>query len=98
MSSPIDHPEQLGRLAGLAARHRHHHRADEADRDAGDAQQIGPAHAEQDRQHQGDHRRQGEHDAGVAGAEMRDGREHQEVGDGVGDRRGDDEIAQLLRA
>ena len=91
------HPEQLRRLSGFAACRRDQHRADETDRNAGHAEKIGAPHAEQDRQHQRDHRRQREHDAGVAGAEMRDGGKHQQVGNGVGDRRGDDEVAQPVR-
>ena len=70
-------------------------RADEADDDADDAQQVRPSDAEQDREHQRDDRRQREHDAGVAGTQMRNRRKHQEIRDGVGDRRDDEEIAQL---
>ena len=97
ISSPIATQKRAGRRPRLAARHRHHHRADEADRDARHAEQVRPPDAEQDRQHQRDDRRQGEHDAGVAGAEMRDGRKHQQVGNGVGNRRGNEEIAQPVR-
>ena len=92
---PNDDPEQRGRLAGLATCQRHHQRAGEADDDAGHTQEVRTADTEQDRQHQRDDGRQREHDAGVAGAEMRDGRKHQQVGDGIGNRRRDHEIAQL---
>ena len=41
MISADNHPEQLRRPPSLAARDRHHDRADEADRDAGDPSRFG---------------------------------------------------------
>ena len=77
---PDHHPEKFRRPARFAARHRHDHRADETDGNAGDAEQVRAAYTEQDRQHQRDHRREREHDAGIARTQMRDGGKHQRLG------------------
>ena len=90
-------PDQGCGLTGFATGDRNHDSADEADRDADDAKQVRPSHAEHDRQHQGDHRGKREHDAGVARTDMRHDRKHQEIGQRIGDRRRDEEITQSVR-
>ena len=87
-------PQWISRFSHFAARHCHHYCTDKPGSDTADPKCIGTPQPEPHRQNKRDDRRQRVHDAGKPRAKARNGGKNEEIGHGIGDKRGTDIVTQ----